>query len=495
MSKYVLGVDAGNTVVKAVLFDLEGRQVAVSSSPGTTSRPQSGHAERDIRQLQDGLCRAISTCIIEAGISPNSIMGVGATGHGNGLYVLDKKGEPLKGIQSIDTRGVSIVESMGEKRDQAHEMSLQKVWSAQTPVLMKWLRMHQPEIIENAGAFLFCKDVIVHYLTGTVGTDVTDAAIGGLLRLPQQTYDSELLGLYELEDLLDRLPHVRESMEIAGYLTDEAAKATGLVAGTPVIAGMIDIVASALGSGVSEPGEASIVAGTWSINQIVVTQPRLDELVFMTTPFGRDRYMVVEASPTSTANLEWFLRELGSDNETAGGAEDCSKLVAGVSPSQDLPVYHPYIYGSSFDGNARGGFYNLGGWHTRADLLYALFEGVTFGHRQHVDNLRHAGADLSKAVLSGGAARSEIWPQLFSDVLSLPITTRDHPETGTLGVSIAVRAALNGEHTMFGPIKDMTSQGQEYSPGHYDKELLESRYEIFNDLVRAMQPNWAKFSQ
>ncbi|OKH86282.1 FGGY-family carbohydrate kinase [Thalassospira sp. TSL5-1] len=492
MSQYLLGIDAGNTMVKAVLFTVDGNQVAVSSSPGRTYRPHPGHVERDISELTAGLRHAIAECLNMAGIDAKDICGVGAAGHGNGLYMLDRDGRPLKGIQSIDTRGTTIVDSMNRARQTAHEMSLQKVWAAQTPVLLRWMKEHEPDLLAQAGALLLCKDVIVNYLTGVICTDISDASIAGLIRFPERRYDADLLAIYGIGDLLEKLPPVRETCDIVGHVTEAAARETGLAAGTPVVAGMIDIVASALGSGVSRVGEASVVVGTWSINQIIVDRPKLDDLVFMTTPFGRDRYMVVEASPTSAANLEWFLRTFGVyDDEPGDPAAACSKAVASVTPTTGLPLYHPYLYGSAFDGNARGGFYNLTEWHTRADVLYALFEGVTFGHRHHLDTLRAAGAQVDEAVLSGGGARSEIWPQMFADILGIPITTSHCTETGALGACVAAAVGLELFHSLRAATDAMATRAHHFEPGRFDATVLNARYAAFRNLAETMAPAWA----
>ncbi|WP_118135614.1 FGGY-family carbohydrate kinase [Oceanicella sp. SM1341] len=493
MTGYLLGIDAGNTMVKAVLFDTEGTQVAVRSCPCRTEQPRPGHVERDIGELTASLTTAIRDCLARSGVDPAQILGIGAAGHGNGLYVLDRAGAPLKGIQSIDTRAAALVEEMGPARARAHALSLQKTWAAQTPVLLAWAQRHDPGLIAQAGHFLLCKDVIVHHLTGVISTDISDAAVAGLIRFPERRYDDELLGLYGIAGLRDRLPPVHETCEVVGHVTPEAAARTGLAAGTPVVAGMIDIVASAVGSGVSRTGEASIVAGTWSINQVVVDRPKLDALVFMTSVLERDRYMVVEASPTSAANLEWFIREFAGMGEggSAGAAAACSAAVAGVTPSADLPYYHPYLYGSSFDDHAQGGFYRLAGWHTRAELLYALFEGVVFGHRRHLDVLRAAGAEVSSAVLSGGAVRSDIWPQMFADILGMPITTSDCPETGALGACIAAAVGVGLAGGITEAAGAMTAPARAFTPSATHAELLEARYRSFLGLASAMMPVWA----
>ena len=108
--------------------------------------------------------------------------------------------------------------------------------------------------------------------------------------------------------------------DIVGQVTAEAAAATGLAAGTPVIAGFFDVVASALGSGAGLPGDASIIAGSWSINQVFSDAPVVDADIFMVSAFGADQFVNIEASATSAANLEWYVREFIERGEHHDGA-------------------------------------------------------------------------------------------------------------------------------------------------------------------------------
>lgn len=194
-------------------------------------------------------------------------------------------------------------------------------------------------------------------------------------------------------------------------------------------------MASAIGSGVVASGDASIVAGTWSINQVVVDRPDYLRPVVMNSIIEKDRYMAIEASATSAANLDWFMREF-ADGRGGQGAARSSEEVASVLPDDRLPLYHPYLYSGRKAGPAKAGFYGLGDWYTRADMLYALFEGVTFAHRAHIDRLRAAGIAFTHATLSGGAARSCVWLQMFADVLNIPIRTAQCQETGALGAAL-----------------------------------------------------------
>ncbi len=491
--KYLLGLDAGNTVIKAVLFDLAGRQVAMQAIDGRSHMPQPGHVERDLDELWSNAREAIRVCITQAGIDGREIAAVGCAGHGNGLYLVDESGGPLLGIQSLDTRAASTAERLSANADALHAICLQKPWPAQTPTLLAWVKANAPEFYARAAVVMLCKDFITFRLTGERVSDVSDMSGCGFVRMPAAEYDAELLALYGLEDAMAKLPRLLDPADIAGHVTAHAAEATGLSEGTPVIAGYFDVVSSAIGAGVVRPGEASIIVGTWSINQTFSTAPVVDPDVFMAARFGADRFVNIESSATSAANLEWYVRELV---ERGGHHDDpfghCNRLVGSVSPSWDDPIFHPFLYGSRLGAQFRAGFYGIAGWHKEGHLLRALFEGVMFEHRRHIEVLRRAGLHVRTAVLSGGGSRSEHWPQIFADGLGVPITTPEARETGALGAAIGAGVAVGLFTSYEAGLEAMTRPRAAYQPnpdmqGHYER-----RYRAFCALADALEPFWTE---
>ncbi len=334
------------------------------------------------------------------------------------------------------------------------------------------------------------KDVIAHFLCGAVSADFSDAAGAGLIDYRQRNYSRELMALYGIEEALALLPSLRESCTVVGHVTSRAAQLTGLPSGIPVVAGIFDVVASAIGSGVVKTGEASIVAGTWSINQVVVDKPDYQRPVFMNSIIENDRFMAIEASATSAANLDWFLREF-DDGRAGNGAARSSDTVAHVEPNVQLPLYHPYLYSGRKSEPAKAGFYGLGGWHTRADMLFALFEGVTFAHRAHIDRLRAAGIPFTHAILSGGAARSCIWPQMFADVLGMPIRVAECKETGALGAALCAGVGVG----VWPDLAAAVEQAVQINPGELRPRperfaFHDARYRVFKRLELAMSEMW-----
>lgn len=493
--RYLLGLDAGNTVIKAVLFDLDGNQIAMHALDGQTSVPQPGYVERDLTELWRNAHQAIRACISQAGVQARDIVGVGCAGHGNGLYLLDKNHEPLLGIQSLDSRAAGLADELaeGETGDLLQELCLQKPWPSQTPTLLAWVKRENPELYSKAAAVILCKDYITYKLTGRLVSDVSDMSGCGLLRMPDCAYDPDLLRLYGLEDARAMLPVLLEPSDVVGHVTPEANALTGLSEGTPVVAGFFDVVACALGSGVVANGQASVIVGTWSINQVVSAEPVAAAEVFMVSGFGEGRYLNIDSSATSAANLEWYVREFV---ERKGHHDDpfgyCNQLVAETKPGSDDPMYHPFLYGARLGSEMRAGFYGISGWHTEGHMLRALYEGVMFEHRRHIEVLVAAGVRFDDVILSGGGARSPVWPQIFADGLGKPVTIATCQETGALGAAIAAGCGAGVVMSYEAGVEKMTSAKQTFAPAPALRDHYDRRYALFIELGADLRKFWSK---
>lgn len=216
----------------------------------------------------------------------------------------------------------------------------------------------------------------------------------------------------------------------------------------------------------------------------------------MSSTFDRDRYMAIESSATSAANLEWLVREFFPGKQPDGRSQFdvCCELASSVEPAANDPIYHPFLYGAQQDGNARAAFYGIAGWHTKGHLIRALLEGVAFGHRQHIETLRAAGAGFDEAVLSGGGARSLLWPQIFADVLGVPVTVARSNQTGALGAAIAAGTAVGMFADFEAGATAMVSTDRHYRPDAARSVHYDHRYRLYLDIADAMAPIWRRMA-
>jgi L-xylulokinase len=505
MTEYLLGIDNGNTISKAAIFDLQGHEIQVTSRQVESVFPHTGWTERDMDALWQNTTMTIKEALSTSGIKPEQIIGIGTAGHGNGLYLLDKQGQPARpGIQSLDTRAADIVDGWNRQglHAQVFPFTTQAFWPAQPNSLLAWIKKNEPHVYERIGAVLMCKDYIKYCLTGEITSDFTDMSGTSLMDVRGKCYSEELLDLYDLGELWEALPTLVHSFEIAGRVTPNAAKATGLAVGTPVVGGLFDVDASALGAGVYRPGQVSIIAGTWSINEIVTAEPIVDPTVFMTTIYTvPDLWLTLEASATSATNLEWFVTQFCAEEKAAADKrgisvyEVCSEIVDSLPPGGTDIIFHPFLFGSNVQASARAGFYGIAGWHTKAHMLRALYEGVVYGHLSHIEKLRDASSQIDVARLSGGGARSRVWTQIYADTLQLPIEVPDGTEIGARGAAMSAGIGVDVYKDHADAVTTAVKVERRQEPNPDATPYYLARYSEYTRLLESMQEPWDHLSR
>jgi L-xylulokinase len=504
MAGYLLGIDNGATVSKVVIFDLRGHAIKVASEQTAAHYPQPGWVERSTEQLWQSTAAAIRAAISAAGIRPAQISAVGTCGHGNGLYLLDRQGAPARpGILSMDARATDVVAEWQARGvlDAIWTRILQTPYAGQPPALLRWLKRHEPLVYDRIGAALLAKDYIKYRLTGALTTDLSDISATGLLDLRRRDYAPELLEAYGIAEIADALPPIVESSAPAGRVTAEAARATGLAQGTPVVGGMFDVNAGALGAGVTTPGQACVIVGTWSVNAVVTSGPIASHRQVFNALNTPTTWLTIDASPTSTANLEWFVAQFCAEERAAAQARGvsvyqiCGEQIAARAPAGTSIIFHPFLYGSNIQPAARAGFYGLAGWHTRADMLRALYEGVAYGHLSQIENLLAAGARVDSVRLIGGGARSLIWAQMFADVLDLPIEVPQGSEIGARGAALCAGIGAG----VYSDYADAAARAVAIERIHAPDPAATARYRAayaeYQRLAEAMREPWGRLQQ
>lgn len=406
VNSLLLGIDVGSTVVKAVLFDLGGRTLASGAQMVPVQRPRPGWVERDADQVW----RAVSTTIGQAVREPARIVAVGITGCGNGAVFVDEALRPLRaGVLSSDQRAERYL--VKSPRDPF------AAYPGQTAPLLRWFRAEEADRAELLAHALPWKDFVRARLTGKVVTDPTDAGAAGWLapgtRRIADTFRSD-----------PAVPPVQESLVSAGEITVSAARETGLSVGTPVFTGCLDCEAAAIGSGATEDGTVSLVAGTWSINQrFVLRRPKRRDWFLVNPSVQPGRWLVLEGSPTSAANLEWAMRLLHVNE-----AVEALRRVESTRRTRALFVPRAPT--------GAGVFAGIDASHGPGELLRAVVEGIAFSHRAHVAKLLGQRRRPHCVRLAGGLARSAVGAQLFADVLGCTVEVPATEENGALGAAL-----------------------------------------------------------
>lgn len=501
MARYLLGIDSGCTVSKAALFTLDGHEVAVASRKTETVSPHPGWFERDIDATWRATAEAVREVMTRSRVAPADVACVACAGHGNGLYLVDKRGRPVRpAILSTDSRARSISDGwLAAGIDKVvRPLTMQSVWAAQPNALLAWLHVHEPDAMKRAGWVLMCKDYIRFRLTGEIQAELTDMSGTSLLNVGTGRYDDAILKAFGISYVRDLLPPLVRTADVCGRVTHEAAAETGLRPGTPVAGGLFDIDACGLASGLVDDTQLCMIGGTWGNNQYISTEPVVDDDMCMTSCYSiPGHYLMLEGSATSASNLEWFVTEFfGAEKEKAEREgrsvyDVCNDLVAATKPSDAAIVFLPFLYGSNVGPDARSCLIGMAGWHTRGHVLRAIYEGIVFSHRWHVERLLKYRSMPDVIRLTGGAARSHVWVQVFADAFQTPVQLPEGTELGALGAAIAAGVAAGCYPGYREAVAAMVRFARIQSPDPAQKAVYEAKYERYQKAIAALAPVWA----
>lgn len=490
MPHHLLGIDIGGSVIKAAVFDLSGELLAQASHRSVVVADAPGHAERDPGVMWESAVNAVRRVLESDRVNAEAIAAIGVTGFGNGLFLVDSQGNPTRaGIGSIDTRAASIVarwRALGWE-EACWNQALQPFWSGQPLPLLEWVKTHEPDALKRAHRLLSSKDILRSRLTGTLTTERTDLGSGGLYdpMAARPAYELfEAVGLPQVSELIPEEAVVR-SEDIAGTLTPEAAEALGLSVGIPVVAGVTDNLAVLIGSGVTDSTRVSVIGGTWGINQTLSPAHVTDRSIFQSIPTHLDDFhLLVESTPNSMSNYDWYVRSLlalpdGADEAALYAMCDEVYERAHRSLTGNL-IFMPHLYGSPRHPNRTAALLGLTGDTSAEQMLAAVYEAVAFEHRTLVDRLPISESDAPVRV-SGGILRSSVWLQLYADALNRPIETPDTEEVGARGIAMVAAVGVGLVPTFTGASEQMTRVSAVKYPQGEKVEALARRYALYSD--------------
>lgn len=436
MARYFLGIDNGGTMTKSALFDDCGREMAVCAMDTPVLVPCDGWNERDMDALWEITCQTIRGVLQKSGIAPEEICGIGCTGHGKGLYLWGKDNKPAtNAIASTDHRAseIAVRFKANGTTAKAAEKTLQELRDVHPVCLLLWFKENRPQVYENIQWVFEAKDYIRFRLTGEAYAEMTDYSGTGLMNLRTAKFDRELLTLYGIGEIWNSLPPLKVSTDLCGCVTEEVAKKTGLVAGTPVCGGMFDIDACAVAMDVLSEEQMCVITGTWSINEYISREPVSGTGTTLNSLFCvPGYYLVEESSPTSAGNLDWVMDLTGQKKHYA----QVNQAVENLTAEGSNVIFLPFLYGSNTAVD-KGAFLNLTNKTSDAELYRAVFEGVAYCHKMHVDRLLAKRERPSAIRIAGGATNSGVWLQIFADVLGFPLEVVETKELGTLGAAMA----------------------------------------------------------
>ena len=488
---YWVGLDCGGPFIKAGIYDELGHEKGIARQNLDVDSKQPGWLERDMDQLWQTAATVIRKALATSNLPASAICGVGVSAQGKGVYLLDKDKKPLrKGILSSDQRALDLVRGWQAEGMPAvlYRDTLQTLWTGHPVSLLRWLKDNEPESYEQIGSVQMAHDYLRFRLTGEVGCEVTNISESNLYNMHTEAYDPALAARLGIEEIIEKMPPVVGSAEVVGKVTAEAAEASGLAQGTPVVGGLFDVVSTALCAGIIDETRVNAVMGTWSVTTGVVPEIRkFDDYPFV---HGRHAepgsYIIHEASPTSAVNLEWVAQRLGGAQEKLDYA--LINLEVDALPKGTSSVFFlPFIFGSNAGLGMKGGFYGMQGLHERGHLLQAVFEGVVFSHYSHLQRILRCFPRTEALRITGGPARSDVWMQIFADITNLPVELPQVEETGCLGAALAAAVGTGQFPDFPTAIRAVCPPMRVIEPDRRNHDTYQNKYGRYQELISCLR--------
>jgi xylulokinase len=439
VSDYLLGLDQGSTTCRAVLYDLEAHIIAEAYREVYPHHPHPTWAEVEPEDWWQAVTAVIREALSSSGVDPADIAGVGQTALLHAAVPVDEAGHPLaRAMLWMDQRCQPQVEWMVREHGAEIEAIMGPGRGPSTTVTapkLRWWVENRPEVIQRAYKFLWPKDFIRYRLTGAMASDPTDAG-GAFLLHPERRWATEIMDLIGVP--AEKLPPMLEPTDLAGKVTAQAARETGLAEGTPVVTGCGDTLATLIGANANQPGRGCLYIGTaaWlSLGSFTsyFAPPQAP-------PSGPRRRRGFGAAATTGATVKW-LRDLVSGCPEGAGVreplayETLLEEAATVEPGAQGLLFLPHLMGERGLSNpyAKGVFFGLTLAHGRRHLMRSVLEGSAYFLRQLIEQ---GGESLEEMVTVGGGAKSPLWRQIFADVTGVRALVPRILDTGTLGAAI-----------------------------------------------------------
>ncbi|MCR4425592.1 MAG: carbohydrate kinase [Firmicutes bacterium] len=498
--KYIMGIDAGTSVTKAVLFDLDGREIKSHGIPTKILSPAFNWVEVDMNELWEWVRTCIRT--LAQSVEPGSIIGIGITAQGDGTWMIDRNGESVRpGICWCDGRASEEIATWHADgtADAAFEICGTSVFTGSQSAQVRWLEKHEPESLQRAQVIFHCKDWLFYKLTGVTSTDETDESLP-LLNMSTRQYDRRLFELYGIQKYMDKYPEVRPCPQNFAEIRPEVARDLGLSGDVVVASGPMDVSACALGVGAIENGQACTIMGTAAIHEVVMDSPLLEPKMMGMTLCHCDesRWIRLMAAMAGTPNLEWFFREMGgqivSDARNAGHDvyDHAAAIIDSVPVGSEGVVFHPYLFPGGerapfVKPSARASFTGISLNHGNHHLLRAVYEGIAMAM---LDCYKHMPIPVAEVNLCGGGAKSRAWCQIFADALGADVVITEGEELGALGAAINCGVATGVYPSFSEAVKRTVRTARRHHPDPEKKPLYEGLYELYRLTYKQLWDTW-----
>ncbi|WP_414151313.1 FGGY-family carbohydrate kinase [Acetobacterium carbinolicum] len=493
---YFIGIDAGTSNVKAVLFDYSGNEIHVESLENDPIYIGDTDVEQNMNILWEKVALCLRMLLENGPAKADDIKAIGVTGQGEGCWLIDEAGEPVQdALLWCDGRASDEVAKVTKVNPELGELIYQTTGTPPLTgtqlMLLKWMKENRKAVLDKAQHVFFCKDWVRYKLTGKINGDYTDTGTS-LIDARAEKVADEMLTKLGLADYISYIPEQVTSDTIVGTVDVEVARSLGLNPDTPVIAGAIDVIAAAVGIGTVEDKDICVILGTTCANEIFKRKADCN--------FGEpgtryekhavgDLYVNLLPTMNGTPNIDWALENISQVKDFS----EIDHLISQVPVGSGGVIYHPYISAAGerapfYHPFAKANFFGVNMGTTRAHLLRAVYEGITMSIK---DCLQDANKN-SKIFIAGGGAKSTVWVQMISDITAMEVVVSIGNEFGAKGAAMMAGVATGVYADYADAAKKTCKFAKTYQPNPRHVDFYQELYELYRDIRMASEPLWTK---
>lgn len=493
-NKYLIGIDAGTTNVKALIYDLQGNEIA-SSAVDNEVYADKMISEQDMNKLWENVLICLKNLIKSTSADIDNIMGIGVTGQGEGLWTIDENNEPVgNSILWNDGRALDLINQIKEDDKLYKEIKIvvgSYIRPGSTLTLIKWLKENQPDTYEKVKVIFTCKDWIRYKLTDKLYWELSDATCS-CIDLTKNTYAASIFEKLGINDVVEKFPKLIGATDNAGYLKKDVAKKIGLKEGIPVSGGMIDIVSTAAGLGAIKENDVCIILGTTGMTFSVLSKYEGDYAYNgWEKHIDGKSYIKGMGTMAATPNLDWAVDLLFKDENKSEIYEDITKNLVNREPFESGLIYHPHISNAGerapfFNPKATSQFLGIRADTTRYDMVHAIMEGVALSIKDCLINTKN----INKIYLSGGGAKNPVWVKIISDVLNSDVYIADTGELAAKGAALSAGIMTNLIEDISNIDKHFSKVKTVVKPNYNHALIYEELYKIYKQTQMQMNEFW-----
>lgn len=476
----ILVIDRGTTNIKVIVFDEKLTQISASIKKcHPVIYQEKIYATQDMDEIWNDTISAIRR-VWQNGIRPEEIDVLSVTGQGSGLYLLDRQGRPAApGITSLDKRcGCHISEWMEGKEERFLRLTGIELSPVSPLANLKWMQEFQPEVLDQTEYFFSAKDWIRFCLTGKVGSDYTEISAAGMMNCGGYHYQKSVFSLLGIEACAEKCPPLYQPWECAGYVTEEAALQSGLIAGTPVVAGAQDVACCSVGAGGIARDHATVVAGTIGLN--LYTQ-NIPEGARHTAVFPQ-LWIAAQRAGSTGAVMDYMINLLFQKELNMSDGNNYAFLHKHLESRPSKILCHPYLFGDCPGRqNSTLCFSGIDNTMTKYEIFSGFCQGAALSHAYAFEKMLR-GKKPKEIWIAGGCARISVFPAFLADILGVPVIRPKTMELTSRGAGMAAVCYLSGG------IENMTDLRPEvevcYEPR---KEYVGQMKELYQRFVKKLE--------